>query len=307
MGVLTRALAEPIDEACWGGALTIGNFDGVHRGHQHLLAQLRVQADALPGPAVALTFDPHPLQLLRPAQFQPLLTTPADRAELLCAAGADWVVILRTTLELLGLSAREFFERVIVGQLGARMVVPGFNFAFGRGREGNVATLASLCREAGLGFTVAPPLLVDGRPVSSSRVREELVRGNVAEARRLLGRPYRLRGTVEVGQRRGQALGFPTANLGQSQTLVPGDGVYAVRAEVSGTLRPGAASIGPNPTFGEQTRKIEIHLIGFHGDLYGRRIAVDFLERLRDVRPFRSPAELIEQLRQDIERAKMVS
>jgi riboflavin kinase/FMN adenylyltransferase len=307
MTVLRRELDEPIGASCRGGALTIGNFDGVHRGHQHLLAHLRAQAEALPGPAVVLTFDPHPLQLLRPAQFQPLLTTPGDRADLLCAAGADHVILLHTTPELLGLSARAFFERVILGQVGARAVVPGFNFAFGRGREGNVETLAALCREAGLGFAVAPPLLVEGRPVSSSRVREELVRGDVCQARMLLGRPYRLRGTVEIGQRRGQALGFPTANLGRPQTLVPGDAVYAVRAEVGGQTWPGAANIGPNPTFGEQARKVEVHLIGFHGDLYGQEIAVDFLEWLRDVRQFRSAEELIGQLRQDVEQARRLA
>jgi riboflavin kinase/FMN adenylyltransferase len=307
MGIFTIDLDEPIAAEGRGGALTIGNFDGVHCGHQELLARLGEQARGLPGPAVALTFDPHPLQLLRPEQFQPVLTTIADRAALLEAHGADVVLILRTAAALLELSACEFFARVIVGQVGARAVVPGYNFGFGRGREGTVRTLADFCTRAGLRFEMVPPLQMAGVPVSSSRVRNELVRGDVRQAAALLGRPYRLRGTVTVGQHRGQTLGFPTANLAPPALLVPGHGVYAVRAWVADAAWPGAANIGPNPTFGEQARKIEVHLIGYHGDLYGRELAVDFIERLRDVRPFTSVAELIGQLRADVERARQLA
>jgi riboflavin kinase/FMN adenylyltransferase len=306
MAILTIGLGEPVPQACQYGALAIGNFDGVHRGHQELLARLVGQARALPGPALAMTFDPHPLLLLRPEQFQPVLTTSADRAALLCANGADWVVVLRTTADLLHLSAREFFEQVICRQVRARAVTEGFNFGFGRGREGTVETLAAFCREEGLGFSLVPPLEQAGRPVSSSRVRDELLRGDVRHAAWLLGRPYRLRGTVGVGQRRGASLGFPTANLTDTQTLIPGNGVYAVRALVSETTWPAAANIGPNPTFGEQQRKVEVHLIGFKGDLYGQELAIDFLERLRDVHPFATAEELIEQLRHDTQRANQI-
>jgi riboflavin kinase / FMN adenylyltransferase len=307
MAIHTRAWDEPLPEECRGGAVTIGNFDGVHRGHQALLAELSRQALALPGPAVAVTFDPHPLQLLRPAQFLPVLTTIADRAALLQTYGADHVVILRTTPDLLHLRAREFFDLVLRERLGARTVVPGFNFAFGRGREGTVDTLAALCREAGLGFTLVPPLELDGRPISSSRVRGELVRGAVREAAVLLGRPYRLGGTVATGQRRGRTLGFPTANLEAVEVLVPGNGVYAVRVVHDGKSWSGAANIGPNPTFGEQERKVEVHLIDFAGDLYGARLAVDFIERLRDTRPFASALALVEQLRSDVEQARRLA
>jgi riboflavin kinase/FMN adenylyltransferase len=287
--------------------LTVGNFDGVHRGHQELIAHARRQAGVVGGPAVVLTFDPHPLQLLRPALFQPTLTTTADRAELLRGYGADCVLVLRTTPELLGLGARGFFDQVIRGQVGARAVVEGFNFAFGHNREGTVETLAALCREAGMSFDLVPPLELDGRPVSSSRVRDALVRGDASEAVRLLGRPYRLRGTVGTGQRRGQTLGFPTANLERVETLVPGAGVYAVRVLSASGIWPGAANVGPNPTFGEQARKIEAHLIGFQGDLYGQALAVDFLDRLRDTRPFGSAADLVEQLRRDVEQARRIA
>ncbi|SRR5579875_1036112 len=292
---------------CRQGAVSIGNFDGVHRGHAALLAQLRRQADAFGGPAVALTFDPHPVELLRPDQAPPRLTTTEDRSQLLLGLGADHVLVLRATREMLGLRAADFFAEVIQKRLRARALVEGTNFGFGRGREGNVAMLAELCKSAGIGLTVVPPVILDGIEVSSSRIRVALTSGNVREAAALLGRPYRLHGQVGSGQRRGQKLGFPTANLEQMLTLIPGDGVYAVRVSHEGTMWPGAANIGPNPTFSENVRKVEIHLIGFQGDLYGKSLAADFLERLRDTRPFKDRAELIEQLRHDIEQARYIA
>jgi riboflavin kinase/FMN adenylyltransferase len=307
MAVYTLAWNEMPPGSCRGGALAIGNFAGVHRGHLALLAELRRQAVAVGGPAVAVTFDPHPLQLLRPEQFQPLLTTVADRAALLEANGADQVVILRTTPDLLQLSAEEFFSRVVRAQLAARAMVEGVNFGFGHNREGDVEMLRRLCAAAGLLLAVVPPLTANGVTISSSRVRDALVRGDAREAAALLGRPYRLRGTVGTGQRRGQQLGFPTANLELAETLVPGDGVYAVRVHHQGTVWPGAANIGPNPTFGEQARKVEVHLIGFQGDLYGQVLAADFIERLRDTRPFDGVAQLVEQLRLDVERARQIA
>src|SRR4051794_23524484 len=293
-------------DTCRGGAVAIGNFDGVHRGHAALVGRLRARARAVDGPAVALTFDPHPLELLRPDQVQPALTTPDDRARLLHELGADQVLVLRTNQDLLKLSAAEFFHEVVRQGLAARALVEGVNFGFGHNRAGNVETLAGLCLEEGITLEVVPPVLVGEGEVSSSRVRALLLGGAVGEAADLLGRPYRLHGTVGVGQRRGQGLGFPTANLERCSTLVPGDGVYAVhvRPGEDGHPWPGAANVGPNPTFGEQARKVEVHLIGFRGDLYGRPLAVDFLRRLRDTRPFGSAADLVQQLRLDVEQAQ---
>ncbi len=292
---------------CRRGAVGIGNFDGVHRGHAALIAELRRQADAVGGPAVALTFDPHPIEVLRPDQAPPRLTTTEDRSQLLLSLGADRVLVLRATDKLLALTAAEFFAEVIQKRLQARALVEGSNFGFGRGREGDVMTLARLCEPAGIGLSVVPPLVLDGIEVSSSRVRSALTAGNVREATALLGRQYRLHGLVVAGQRRGQKLGFPTANLEPVPILVPGDGVYAARVLHEGTTWPAAANIGPNPTFGENARKVEIHLIGFQGDLYGRLLAVDFIERLRDTRPFPSMSALIEQLRRDIEQARRLA
>jgi riboflavin kinase/FMN adenylyltransferase len=292
---------------CRRGAVSIGNFDGVHRGHAALIAELRRQADALGGPAVALTFDPHPVELLRPSQAPPRLTTTEDRSRLLLELGVACVLVLRATREMLALRAADFFAEVVRKRLQARALVEGANFGFGRGREGNVTTLAELCGPAGIGLTVVPPLILDGIEVSSSRIRAALTTGNVRQAATLLGRPYRLHGLVGSGQRRGQKLGFPTANLEQMRTLIPGDGVYAVRVLHEGTIWPGAANVGPSPTFGENARKAEVHLIGFRGDLYGKPLAVDFLERLRDTRTFPSVAELAEQLRRDIEQARQAA
>jgi riboflavin kinase/FMN adenylyltransferase len=307
MAIHTLAWDEAPPGSCRGGALTIGNFDGVHRGHAALLAALATEARARGGPAVALTFDPHPLQLLRPEQFQPLLTTVADRAELLQAAGADQVVILRTTWELLRLSADAFFHQVVRIRLEPQVLVEGTNFGFGHNREGNVETLGRLCAGAAIGLGIVPPVTIEGTPVSSSRVRSALVRGDARTAAGLLGRPYRLRGVVSTGQRRGQKLGFPTANLERVETLVPGDGVYAVRVQHQGRAWAGAANVGPNPTFGEQARKVEVHLIGFEGTLYGQTLAVDFLERLRDTRPFAGVDQLVAQLRLDVDLARRLA
>jgi riboflavin kinase/FMN adenylyltransferase len=308
MASYTVDWSEELPRSCRGGALTVGNFDGVHRGHAALLAELARQARAQSGPAVVLTFDPHPLALLRPDLPVLLLTTPAQRVPLLEAQGADVVLTVRTTPELLGLSAVEFFERVVRRGLDARAVVEGPNFRFGHDRAGDLDLLRRLCGEADLRLAVVPPVVADGGEVSSSRIRADLAAGDVRRAAGLLGRPYRISGVVGTGQRRGATIGFPTANLEKVQTVIPGDGVYAVRAhDPSGRAWPAAANVGPNPTFAEEQRKVEVHLIGFSGDLYGRSLAVDFLDRLRDTRKFAGKTELVEQLHQDVSRAAQIA
>ena len=306
MSTFRHSLDAAAPDACRGGVLTFGNFDGVHRGHQALVAESARQARALSASAVAVTFDPHPLQLLRPDAFKPLLTTIEHRAELLHAAGADHVLILQTTLAVLQLSARDFFARVIQHSLQARALVEGYNFAFGKGREGSTEVLRQFCTDAHLPLTLVSPQEVLGKPASSSRVRGEILAGRLDVVQALLGRPYRIAGTVVAGQHRGARLGFPTANLGEVRTLVPGNGVYAVRALHHGKMWPGAANVGPNPTFGEDARKVEVHLIGFAGDLYGQGLAVDFVAKIRDVRTFANVDELVAQVREDVERARAI-
>lgn len=304
---------EPAPAACRNAMLSIGNFDGVHCGHVSLLKRLRAHAADLRVPAVAMTFDPHPLLLLRPESYQPTLTTVDERAQLLLENGVDHVIILRTRQELLQLSAADFFKRVIQQNLQTSGLVEGPNFGFGHNREGNVETLARLCAQAGMVLEIVQPLQMDGVIVSSSRVRQALVNGDIASATRWLSRPYRLSGVVGTGQSRGQQLGYPTANLTQVPTLIPGDGVYAVRVHLPPDHPPlpkggwpGAANIGPNPTFGEQERKVEVHLIGFDGELYGQTLAIDFIARLRDTRRFNSVDELVAQLQRDVAHARQL-
>ena len=286
---------------CRHGAIAIGNFDGAHRGHAVLLKALARRAGQVGGPAVAITFDPHPLSILRPDSRLELLTTPDERAEYLLQLGADEVLILHVTAELLDLGAEEFFSRVIMDRLDARAMVEGPTFAFGRRREGDLDLLGRLCGESDVVLEVIAPVALDGAEVSSSRIRADLHRGDVASARRFLGRTYSLRGHVVPGARRGRTIGFPTANLERVDTIIPGDGVYAVRATLpGGEVCAGAANIGPNPTFAEQLRKIEVHLLDFTGDLYSQTVSIDFVERLRDTRPFPSVAHLVAQLRQDV-------
>ena len=301
--VIDRTAAAPPGFA--GGAVAVGNFDGVHRGHQALVATAARWAVRVGGPAVAVTFDPPPFQILVPdVPTRPPLTALDDRADLLRAAGADRVIVYRPDRELLGLSPESFARDVLFGQLGARAVVEGYDFRFGRGRAGDTALLRGLCDAAGVGFEEVSPLTAGGEAVSSSRVRSALLAGDVAAAADLLGRPYRVTGTVVTGARRGRTIGFPTANLADVPTVLPGNGVYAVRGFVNGVAWPGAANVGPNPTFGDDARKVEVHLIGFTGDVYGMRLPVEFVAKLRDTRPFAGPAELIDQLGRDVAAAR---
>ncbi|MBM3994634.1 MAG: riboflavin biosynthesis protein RibF [Planctomycetes bacterium] len=300
MAIFTYALGAAIPDALRGGVLTIGNFDGVHLGHQALLAEACGQAKTLQCSAIACTFDPSPAQLLRPDRLQPPLTTLADRAALLQHHGADHVMVLQTSSDFLQLTARDFFERIVVQHLRTRAMVEGFNFGFGRNREGTIEVLRRFCDEKKVPLTLIPPREVLSQPVSSSRVRSELLAGNVDVVAELLGRSYRITGIVGVGQRRGATIGFPTANLHDVPTLLAGNGVYAVRAFVNDKAWPAAANVGPNPTFGEAVRKVEVHIIGYSGDLYDQSVAVEFVKKIRDTRPFASVSELTAQIRNDI-------
>ncbi|WP_435015431.1 riboflavin biosynthesis protein RibF [Tundrisphaera sp. TA3] len=291
-----------------GAFVAVGNFDGVHHGHARLLESLRSRADAAGVPALALTFDPSPVAVLRPEEAPAPLTWIARRVDLMLQAGATEVGIFRTGPWLLGLSAREFFDRVIVGQLKARGMVEGPTFGFGRDRGGDSRLLADWCERAGIAFEVATPTDLDGRIVSSSRIRQALGAGDAVGAAALLGRPHRIRGIVTHGAGRGAGIGVPTANLDEIDTLIPADGVYAIHAytEPGGPPRAGACNIGPNPTFGEQIRKVEAHLIDFQGDLYGRTVEVDFLAQLRPTRRFAGLEDLLAQIASDIEQARFV-
>jgi riboflavin kinase/FMN adenylyltransferase len=283
-----------------GGFLSIGNFDGVHRGHQQMFACLTRHARERGVPAVVFTFDPHPIELLRPDQAPPALTSFDQKAELLEQAGVEFLVVYPTDLRMLNLSARDFFESVVLGEFDACGMVEGPNFYFGHNREGTVQSLEAFCAQTKLELDIVPPVYVGTRMVSSSVIRQLLTEGLIEEAASLLGRNYRVTGRVAKGSERGRLIGFPTANLSHVVTLLPRDGVYAAIAHVDGAPRIAAVNLGPNPTFGEHRRKLEAHLLDFDGDLYGQPIEIEFVRRIRDTLPFGSLEELRQQLDLDI-------
>jgi len=293
-----------IDAQSLGGVAAIGNFDGVHRGHQSMVATLRNRADALGVPAVAVTFDPPPVEILRPDVAPPRLMTLQRRTHHLKAAGADHVVVLRTDRELLSLSAQQFFEQVLLQKLCVRGLVEGPNFRFGKGREGDVVLLRSLCERNGIPLTVIEPKNVDGQMVSSSLLRQVVGAGDLRKAMQLLGRPHEVIGIVERGAGRGSTLGFPTANLAGITTLLPPDGVYAGRTTLNAISFPVAVHVGPNRTFGESHRTFEVHVLGFEGDLYGRELCIELVERVRESNRFDSAAALMSQMEADCERIR---
>lgn len=300
---LLRELADVPDELR-EGALTIGNFDGVHLGHARLIERLIELARQVGGPAVVFTFDPHPVRLLRPERAPWPLTWTDRKAQLLRQLGVDWIIAYPTDEALLALSDREFFQQIVRDKLAARAMVEGPNFFFGHNRTGNIDVLGKLTAAAGMRLEIVEPVVIDGAIVSSSRVRELISAGKVDEARRLLTQPYRIRGMVTHGAGRGARIGFATANLAGIDTLLPGVGVYGGQAILAGKRWPAAINVGANPTFGEQELKVEVHLIGFHGAIYGEPLEVDFLSRLRDVRPFAGIDELKQQLARDIQAAQ---
>lgn len=289
------------------GLLSIGNFDGVHRGHAVLLERLIQRAKENGLPSVVLTFDPPPVRILAPQQCPPQLTTPQQKAELIGKSGVDAVVLYPTDRALLELSPEDFFEQIVVQQLSASGMVEGPNFCFGRDRAGNTDVLEELCREWGLSLDIVRPAERDGRIVSSSEIRRALGAGQIEEANAMLGRAYELAGRVGSGAGRGRSLGFPTANLIGVETMLPGDGVYAGRAHVKEQAYSAAVHLGPNPTFTDGERKLEVHVIGFSGDLYGQSLKVELLSRLRDVRRFDSEQAIRTQIAADVVAAEQAA
>lgn len=306
--VITLESFASVAERYRGAYLAVGNFDGVHRGHAHLIERLRIRAQTAGKPALALTFDPPPAAVLRLGSAPAPLTWCQRKVALLKEAGATEVGVFATGPWLLSLTAREFFDRVIRGQFAARGMVEGPTFGFGRDRGGDAAILSGWCAEAGLDFEVATPAELDGQIVSSSRIRKCLREGDVDDAARCLGRPHRLRGRVVAGAGRGKGLGFPTANLDAIEAQIPADGVYAARAIVEGSAlaRLAAVHVGPNATFGDQGRSIEAHLLDFQGDLYGQRLELDFLRRVRSTEKFATVDELLGRIQVDIQQVRQI-
>jgi riboflavin kinase/FMN adenylyltransferase len=286
-------------------AVTVGNFDGTHRGHQALIAGALTWARAQGGTVVVLTFDPHPARILTPLRAPAALTTLDQKEEILAGLGVDRLAVLPFTAATAQLSPDAFARQVLAGALGARLVVVGESFRFGHRRAGDAATLRLLGETLGFSVRTVPPVLHAGSPVSSSRARQAVLRGDMSEATALLGRAFFVDGTVVRGDGRGRSLGIPTANVSSENEILPGRGVYAGRSRVStGAWIPAVVNVGERPTFGGDGPVIEAHLIDFAADLYGTRMRLEFRARLRAERRFPGPDALVAQIRADIARAR---
>ncbi|HBN75555.1 MAG TPA: bifunctional riboflavin kinase/FAD synthetase [Planctomycetaceae bacterium] len=283
-----------------GGVVSIGNFDGVHLGHRAMLRKLVSLAKRRGVMATAMTFDPPPVALIAPERVPPRLSTVKRKAELMESLGIDCLLVYPTSREFLSLSAQDFFEQIIRQQLKALGLVEGPNFFFGKGRQGDVKLLAELAASQQMDFEVVSAVEQEGMVISSSLIRQMISQGRIEEAVHWLGHPYRLTGTVETGASRGSGLGFPTANLTDIHTLMPRNGVYAGVTEIEGRPYPAALNIGANPTFADNNFKLEAHLIGYQGDLYGQELSVDLLSFVRDIQKFEDAAQLKSQLEKDV-------
>jgi riboflavin kinase/FMN adenylyltransferase len=285
-------------------AVTVGNFDGVHRGHQELVAAVVEDARATGGSAVVLTFDPHPSRVLAPDRAPSTLMTVAQKAEALQALGVQRLAVLPFTFELSRESPEDFARLVLSQAIGARMVVVGRNFRFGRDRAGDIGLLQDLGHKLRFRVHGLPPVLHEGEPISSSRIREAIARGAVDAAAELLGRRFFIDGPVVRGLQRGRTLGAPTANIEAENEALPGAGVYACWSRLIGSVGPepipAVVNVGRRPTFGGDRTTVEAHLLHFDGDLYGARIRLEFAKRLREERAFPNAEALKDQISHDI-------
>ena len=288
-------------------AVTVGNFDGVHRGHQALVAQAVADARASGGTAVVLTFDPHPSRVLAPERAPATIMTLEQKAERLAGMGVDRMAVLPFTPSLAAQPAPEFAQRVLHDALRATTVVVGAGFRFGRGRAGDVALLRRLGRSLGFGVHGMRPVFHQGAPISSSRVREALARGDVEGAAEMMGRPFAIDGTVVRGVGRGRTIGIPTANIAPVNETLPGNGVYACWIRVGGPegpLRPAVANVGRRPTFGGAETTVEAHVLDVDEDFYGQPARLAFQARLRPEQTFPGAEALVAQIQKDMERGR---
>ncbi|MGH7893696.1 MAG: bifunctional riboflavin kinase/FAD synthetase [Candidatus Binatia bacterium] len=286
--------------------LTLGNFDGVHRGHQAIIARAITAARARGGQSVVLTFHPHPVEVLAAERAPGRVQSLHDRLRTLQRFGVDVVVVQRFTHAFSSLEPEGFITRFILPSLELVEIVVGYNVTFGRHRAGTADTLRALGASHGFGVEAVGSVMDEDTAVSSSGVRQAIAAGDVGQARLLLGRPYRLRGRVVMGEQRGRTLGFPTANLHVgSRIVLPADGVYAVHARVGGGPLPAVLNIGVRPTFGTLGRTVEAHVLDWQGDLYGRWLELEFVARLRGERRFSGPGELRQAIAQDVAQARI--
>jgi len=281
--------------------LTIGNFDGVHKGHLALFDMVKERARSIGGQSALMTFDPHPIKVMKPGNGPPLITLTQQKLELIEDADIDVIFCIPFTKEFASISASEFVQNILVDRIGVREIVVGYDYTFGQGRKGDIGLLQEMGGTLGFMVHVVEPVHVGDKLVSSTSIRKLVQDGNLSEAKQLLGRDYQILGTVVRGKDRGgRLLGFPTANLELIDELVPKVGVYAVKIAVGDQSLDGVTNIGYNPTFGKGPFSVETHILDFKEDLLGRSIRVKFVERLRDERPFGSVKDLSDQIGRDV-------
>lgn len=287
--------------------LTIGNFDGVHKGHLALFDKVKERAKAIAGQSVVMTFEPHPLKIMRPADGPQLITHTGQKLELIEKAGIDVIVCVSFDREFAAIPARDFVNNVLVKKIGIKEIVVGYDYTFGHNREGDINLLREIGNDFGFVVHLVGPIEIDHTLVSSTSIRRLVQEGRLEEARVLLGRDFEVQGTVVKGQNRGgRLLGFPTANLNPHGELLPKRGVYAVKLLIDDVFYKGVTNVGYNPTFGDTGLTVETHVLDYSGELMGKTIKVHFIKRLRDEKTFKTLEELSGQIAQDIARAEDV-
>jgi riboflavin kinase/FMN adenylyltransferase len=285
--------------------LTIGNFDGVHRGHLALFEKVKERAGAIRGCSAVMTFEPHPIRIMKPGNGPRLITPTQQKIELIGRAGIDVLLCIPFTREFADISARDFVQNILVNRIGIKELVVGHDYAFGRNREGNIPLLREMGENLGFAVHLVEPIHVENTLVSSTSIRRLIQEGRLSEAKTLLGRDFQVEGTVVRGHNRGgRLLGFPTANLNPQDELLPRTGVYAVFVLVNGRTYNGVTNVGYNPTFRDKALSVETHILDFSKDIVGEKIKLTFLHRLRDEKAFKGLTELTDQISQDIRDAK---
>ena len=284
--------------------LTLGNFDGVHLGHQEIFKKIVNRAKEIGGTSIAITFDPHPLKILAPEKCPSLITNFKEKAEILESLQVDILFSIPFSRKFSDLNAADFVKKIVVDKIGAKELFIGYDFAFGKGREGDTGILKGLGESMGFKVTVFEPIRVGEKTVSSTLIRNLIKEGNVREAYIYLGRPYSVSGKVIKGHGRGKRLGFPTANINFQSELIPGDGVYVGEVLFGENRYKSLINVGTNPTFGEDKLNIEVFILDFDKDIYGEYLKVLFHEKIRGEIRFKAQEQLIVQMRNDLKQAR---
>jgi len=298
-----KELEKPLENP----VLTIGNFDGVHRGHLALFEKVKERAQAINGVSVVMTFEPHPIKIMKPGNGPPLITLIKQKLSLISNVGIDVIFCIPFTREFASISAQNFIQNLLVDKIGIKEIVVGYDYTFGHKRQGDITLLKEMGDKIGFKVHVLGPVHIDDTPVSSTSIRKLVQKGQISEAKKFLGRDYQIAGSVITGANRGgKLLGFPTANLEPTDELIPKRGVYAVTVLMDDKTYNAVTNIGYNPTFGDNALSVETHLLDFSKDVVGKTIRINFIQRLRDEKTFGSVDELTEQIDQDVQRAREI-